>query len=134
MNHELLPEWTGTRWPPGGYPFKDGKTGKNFDPMAGDITERVRQVQAYRRANPHIFTDQNELDSSGIRTEIIAYICTHNPSICVGDIVAALPNPEAPRSPKCPKCSATDATPKYCPTCGGSKIDYYTCNQCQTKF
>jgi hypothetical protein len=112
----------------------DGRTGKNFDPCAGDISERVRQVQEHRRANSHIYTDQHELDSGYIRQQIIDYVCTRNPSLCVGEIKTMLENPEKPKSPACPKCGATDATPKYCASCGGSKIESYTCSSCGTKF
>lgn len=131
----LLPEWGGSRFPPGGYPYQDEKTGKVFDAMAGGLDDRVRQVREHRLANKHIFTDQSWFDTGFIRNQIVEYMCNRRPELCIEGLKAAIPNPaKTVVDATCPKCQSKDVAPKYCQSCGGSKIEAFVCNQCSARF
>jgi hypothetical protein len=134
----LLPEWQGTRFCPGGYPFTDGRTGYVFDAMAGGLNDRVADVMKHRRANPNLYppTEPKYLDRDWIRLEIIDFMCAKRPELC-GDL--PLPKPqklnviELPTT-ECQKCGATNWKPIFCPTCGGNRITGFECQNCHAKI
>lgn len=136
MNYTLKDEWTGTRFPAGGYPYVDARTGMKFDAMAGGINDRILDVQKHRRANPTVFPEQEWHDAGFIRQQIINFMCTKNTSLCIEtDAIKIASNASNfVQTQNCPQCgSATDAKPEYCASCGGSKIKWWIC-ACGQKF
>lgn len=133
---QLSPEWQGSRFCPGGYPYTDYKTGRVFDAMAGGLDDRVRQVQDHRRANASLYS-ASDLDAGVVRQQIIDFMCNRRPSLCGGTDSATMPNPNPAillPTANCPSCGALDAKPEMCASCGGSRVKYWTCNVCGTKY
>jgi len=133
--NRLDEQWLGTRFPPGGFPFQDQRTGQVFNAMAGGMEDRIIDVQKHRRANPNIYPEEKYHTTDFIRQEIIDFMCNAKPSICGGQ------DPVAPRSPaalvqtvECPKCgSSSNAKPEFCASCGGNRIKFWICS-CGEKF
>jgi hypothetical protein len=135
MSHQLLPQWMGSLFPPGGWPYQDERTGMKFDSMAGGLDDRVLQVRQHRRANPNQYPNPADYDSGLIRQQIIDYACERRPELCGGDEIPKAANPAAVRqSADCPKCgSPSNATPTYCSSCSGNRVKFWTCS-CGEKF
>ena len=128
----LLPQWQGSAWPPGGYPFQDPRTGMKFDAMAGNIDHKVAQVRQHRLANPTAYPNGERTNPDAVRQEIVDYICGKNPALCMEGFVPPTPNPSNPaaivQTVNCPKCGLLDAKPTICPTCSGTRVKYWTCS------
>lgn len=136
MNYTLKDEWTGTRFPPGCWPYVDARTGMRFDPCAGGLSDRVMDVQKHRRANPNVFPEQEWHDAGFIRQQIVNFVCAKSPAICIETdaILQAVKAGGFVQTQNCPNCSsATDAKPVYCQSCGGNKISHWLCS-CGQKF
>ena len=131
----LNDEYQGSRFPPGGYPFHDNRTGMNFDAMQGGIEDRVSQVIKHRIANPNLYptSEPKFLDRAWVRLEIEDQICSNRPSICGNTTAYAPPPPinqiEFPTTP-CPRCGVTNWKANLCPTCGRAKVTSYSCIGC----
>lgn len=135
---KLKPEWQGTRFPPSGWPFTDGRTGMKFDPNAGDIRERTTQVLNHRRANLHIYPKDEEggrfHDRASVAIEIEEFICNMRPELCDN---GEIPRPaidivETPAS-TC-VCGKVAWVAVLCPTCGGRKVQGYKCSNCSAPY
>jgi hypothetical protein len=136
MSHQLAQEWLGSRFPPGGYPYQDERTGMRFDAMAGGMDDRVLQVRQHRIANPNQYPNPADYDSGLIRQQVTNYICERRPELCGGDaVIPTIPNPATLRqSADCPKCgSPSNAVATMCASCGGNKVKYWTCS-CGERF
>lgn len=126
----------GTQWPPSGYPYVDGRTGKKFDGMSADLDMQVKNVLTHRQANPRIYPpDQAEfLNPASVRQELVNYICSLKPELCGQPEVKTQTNLVVPQPNKvCPKCQGTVFKANYCQTCGsGNKIKSWSCVACGT--
>jgi len=136
--NRLRDEFRGTRWIRGGYPYRDERTGFNFDPNHGDIREKVELVLKHRRANPHFYppSDGQYFDKNFIAGQIETYICQQKPDLC-GDgpyVAPPVTNVTVQPSKQCPKCLNVDWKPIYCPTCSGQRITGWECNVCHGKI
>ena len=133
----LLPQWQGSAWPPGGFPFTDPRTGMKFDAMSGNIDHKVQQVQQHRRANPSVYPNGEGMNPDAIRQEIVDFMCAKNISLCMEGSVAPTVRPGNPaaivQTVNCPSCGKLDATPNFCVTCGGNKVRSWSCS-CGTEF
>lgn len=126
---------------PGGYYFKDPKTGRVFDGMAITFIAQCKLIREHRLANPRVYppSDFKSINLQSIGDELAAAICNrlgNNPKYCV-DVQAqahaaavAAAVQAAPRL--CPKCGKP-LEPIYCRTCGGQKIKGYRCTACGTQ-
>lgn len=120
-------------WPPGGYPFKDPRTGKVFDGMSADLGLQAKNVVIHRRGNPRVYppNDTGWFDVGAIRQEIINYMCSLRPELCTDGVPLPLNEPAAFAVQKpahaCPKCGSHEASPVYCKTCSGQKITGWKC-------
>ena len=133
----LREEWRGSRWPQGGWPYRDERTGMFFDPNHGDMRDKIPAVQKHRRANPHIYPphDTQYFDPEFIRAQIEEYMCRQKPQLC-GDgaipykpVVNVIVTPTTP----CSGCGAVNYEAEFCKSCGGSKIQNFKCKDCGTK-
>jgi hypothetical protein len=133
----LLPQWQGSAWPPGGFPFVDPRTGMKFDAMSGNIDHKIGQVQQHRRANPTVYPNGEGTSADFIRQEIVDYMCGRNMSLCMEGTITSMAKPSNPaaivQTVNCPSCGKIDAVPTFCVTCGGNKVKYWTCS-CGTQF
>lgn len=133
----LKDEWKGTKFPNGGWPFVDSRTGKVFDPNAGDIRDRANQVISHRRANPHIYSpsELKYLDRDWVMAEIEDYICKVNPSLCGdGQVQRPTVNVTVMPTTPCSACGSTQYEAEMCPSCGTPRVVAYRCKQCKTRF
>jgi hypothetical protein len=125
-------------WPPGGYPFVDKRTGKNFDGMSADLGMQAKNVADHRKANPAIYplSEGQWFDDLFIRQEIIEYMCSLRPELCYDGSAVKNPiwtEPVPPAGKTCIKCSGTEMSPTYCKTCSGRKVVSWKCNKCGTE-
>lgn len=135
MSLQLKVEWRGTRFPSGGFPYVDAKTGFKFDAMAGNLEYRIKDVRKHRLANPNVYSDNKYLDEDFIRQEIIEFMCHKTPEICQegGDVdLSTIPVDDPSKmvqTQTCPNCgSSTSAHPVFCSSCGGNKIKWWLCS------
>lgn len=134
MSLQLRPEWRGTRFPNGGYPYQDRKTGFKFDAMAGNLEDRIKDVRKHRMANPTLYPDVKDLDSDNIRQEIIDYMCHRSPELCQeGDVdLSLIPRNDVSaivQTQTCVNCgSSTNAKPVMCASCGNNRVKYWMCS------
>ena len=131
----LLPQYQGSQFPPGGFPFTDPKSGRVFDAMAGGLADRIRDVTKHRLSNPAMYSG-DEINPDPIRQEIVDFMCGKRPQLCMEGFIPVIPNPAAlVQTVSCPTCGLLDAKPTFCPTCGGGdRIKFWTCNNCNTQF
>jgi hypothetical protein len=118
-------------WPPGGFPFKDARTGKNFEGMSADLDLQVLNVIQHRKANPSFYpsTETSAFEPANIRQQIIDYMCLLRPHLCGGPEIDRTYQAPVPTD-KCPKCGSDKAEPVFCRTCGGQKITGWKCVSC----
>ena len=98
------------------------------------IDERVRQVIAFRLANPKIYTDPNLLDFDYVKAQITISNCQRlgfNGQFCYEYF------PRVPQAAPAPRTCDIDGevlVPKYCPTCAGRRITGYECPKCRKEY
>lgn len=126
-------------FPPGGYAFRDGITGKNYDEMHITFEERVQQVIRDRSANARLFTDPKFVSVDYVADEISRQICSrihNNPMYCTDGpgIASSSPNNlTAPEGKKC-TCGSADLEVLLCSSCGGRKVEGYRCRACGNRL
>lgn len=130
-------------WPPGGFPFKDPRTGKTFDAMSADLALQAKNVIAHRSANPRIYPrdEAQYFFADAVKQEIVDQICANRPELCtdhVGGRIEPQPIPKGVTVPsvqagkRCYKCGGTEFDPIFCKTCSGSKVKAWLCRGCRT--
>jgi hypothetical protein len=119
---------------PGGFIYTDPKTGYKWDDTHSFLEDRVKQVLQHRLGNPTIFTDALWLGAGFISQQIQDYNCGrlgNDPSYCYDA------NPPVVKSlgtaKKCTDCGV-DLNPVMCKSCGGSKINGYSCPSCGKQY
>ena len=126
--------------PPGGYAYRDPKTGKHYVDMHTNFKTRVTEIIRDRKANPGIYpaTAIVEFDYDYVARQLSEYNCMrlgNDPRYCISD---TQPMPSAPEvltltGKKC-VCGSTEWLPNYCKTCGGKRLKGYICAQCGAKI
>lgn len=127
--------------PPGGYAFRDPKTGKHFTDML-TFNDQVAAIIQHRKANVHLYTPF-EFASASVAEELDAYTCQRlgfDNRYCTGGDLSQNTSDTEPRKKSepvtgapCPKCGSTQWTPIYCKTCSGKRITGYACSSCGTR-
>jgi hypothetical protein len=131
------------QFPPGGWPFRDPRTGWNVAGVKAyeqDYSLLATKIIDNRKSNPHLYppNDPKFFDHNSVVQEIFAQKYVTNPGLFVG----GTPAPIQPKKPvttlspttTCPKCGGTNFEPTYCPTCGGRRINGYKCKSCGSKL
>lgn len=126
--------------PPGGFPFVDKRTGRQFAGMSQDINGRAREVIQHRLSNPAIYpqSEPQHFSMEHVVREITDPICAKYPNYCmetrpVAPPAASLPTAAPqPVNPACPKCGGMDFDAQFCPTCSGHKLTGFKCKKCGT--
>lgn len=122
------------QFPPGGWPFKDERTGFKVGEYEGTPQMQAEKVIKNRRANPHIYptSEGHWFSRDAVVQEIYrnkfkthAYLFAGQPDKAAGTTQAKV---EVAAS-IC-ACGASDWEPIYCPTCSGKKIKSYKCRKC----
>lgn len=124
-------------FPPGGFKFKDPRTGLVFE--QGDFYHVVRMVIAHRSANSRIYpTNEIEfLNFDMVSAEIDAATCSrigNDPRFCEsGEPLRLVPAPDAKlvtMGKACYKCGNATGWETICPTCSGRRLNGYICEKC----
>jgi len=122
--------------PPGGYYFEDPKTAQRFEGMGITFNGQVGKIIEHRQANPKIYppADYKSLSFDHVAFELDNYTCTRigsHPRFCASPQAGRIPPMVSIVVPQCPKCGPGSAMiPKYCATCGGSRILSWKCGTC----
>lgn len=127
-------------FPPGGYAFRDPKTGKHYQDGHTNFRDRVKQVLRDRMANPSLY-DSGQLLDDNIAVEVSEYNCrrlNNDPRYCANGqaTIAQSVSASAPmvtQGKVCISCGGTLWEAIYCKTCGGKKIKGYKCVACGAK-
>lgn len=121
-------------FPPGGYAFRDPKTGLAFNGMEATLDGQIEKIVRHRLANPRFYplNEPHWLDRERVRQEIFQQIHAKHPELFVGydapprqtiKVVVSQPRNAC-------VCGSIEADPVYCKTCGGSKIKAWKCKKC----
>lgn len=125
-------------FPPGGFKFKDPRTGLVFD--QGDFYHVVRMVIAHRSANSRIYpTNEIEfLNFDMVSIELDCYTCSrigNDPRFCEsGEPLRLQPDEGAiaeEMNKKCYRCGNKMGFPLYCKSCHGQKLSGFICASCK---
>jgi predicted RNA-binding Zn-ribbon protein involved in translation (DUF1610 family) len=125
-------------FPPNGFEFIDPRTGFKIGGTDSNFDETVRKIIQHRLANPKIYppTDARCLTADFVSDELDTYTCNrlgNSPSYCkdMDERKVFIP-PFTIQKPAnaCPKCGETDAKPRFCQTCAGSRILGFICSKC----
>lgn len=122
----------GRPFPPGGYPFVDGRTGKKFDGSSADLKLQAENVIKHRQANPHVYNPEERkyLDKDWVMLEIEDFMCKSNPSICGDDLPPRPADPTfATPTQEC-ACGVRDWRAQFCKSCGSGKLQKWVCGGC----
>lgn len=118
-------------YPPGGFPFQDRITGKNYRDMSASFEVRVAQIVNDRLANKRLITNQNQVSPSAVAQELSEYVCEQlngNTRYCSG-AAPRVSVPQAFESGKaCKFCGKFELIKSVCVACGG-KVSY-VCHAC----
>jgi hypothetical protein len=124
---------------PGGWVFRDARTGMHFDGMSVSFNEQVAKIAQHRLSNPRVYDPTNRddakyLNEGFIKNELDDYQCNrlgHDKRWCVPkeDVEAAAMRETyyTQADPSiCPKCHKKMGN-LYCPTCSGQRIIGFKC-------
>jgi hypothetical protein len=122
-------------FPPGGWAFKDPRTGMSFNGMEATLDQQELKIIKHRLANPKVYSqsDINFFDRQYVRQEIFQQLQSRSPGLFVGyegELVRAVQFSAEPQpSGKC-SCGSEMFEPQYCPTCSGRKVIGFKCTDC----
>ena len=113
----------------GGFPFKDPRTGMDFNGMEGTFDDQVSKIAAHRFANPEKYP-RNEvgfLDRTSIENELEAFQANrlnNSPLYFYDD--------SKPQGQSLQQPAGKIVADKYCAKCGGSMAEIY-CQTCSSR-
>lgn len=119
-------------YPPGGYPFTDGRTGFKFPGMEDTFYGQVRAIIRHRLANENLYPRNQPqfLSLDHVAAELDVYQCNrlgNNPSFCTDGTIQVKSGP-ATNNP-CPACG-TLMNARFCATCPSQKWIGWGCPKC----
>lgn len=122
---------------PGGYPYVDPRTNMRFDGMEADFSEQVQKIIRHRTANPKIYppAEGKFLSTEFVADELDVYQCQrfgNDPKYC-SDGKPFVGTVGRVSERKCSICGGP-LVERLCPTCSGSRVIGYTCNNCKKDF
>lgn len=129
-------------FPPGGYPFIDHVTGKQYKETGATFNVRVKEIIRDRLANQRLFTDPKKVDPIHVSLELSEYVCARlkgNSQFCT-DGTLNQPQPviqqklDAIANRKCPNCGSLNLKATVCPTCAKIRVTGYECKDCGQKI
>lgn len=132
-------------YPPGGFPFKDPRTGKYYEGLSNDLNSRAREIIRDRLLNPKIYPQHESqwFAMTSVIDEIILPICIAWPNYCITDgkyfstgaenAAASTPQAKYVADVLCPQCGAGSwekvmKTPT-CKSCG-PRLAGWRCSNC----
>ena len=123
------------QFPPGGFGFKDARTGMMFNGYEGTPAMTAVKVIAHREANPSLYprSEGHWFSVDGIVQEIFEQKYATMPWLFIGgpdDPGLPTPQPRSLTAKGVCVCGATETEPVYCKTCGGQKVVNYKCKAC----
>jgi len=130
------------QFPPGGFGFKDPKTGFTCNGYEGTPAMHAVKIIAHRRANPNFYPagEAQWFDQASVVQEIYAQKAASHPHLFKGfPDVTLTPQKEhivsrvsAPTG-QC-SCGSSDFSEILCKTCGGRRVTGHRCNKCGKEF
>jgi hypothetical protein len=122
---------------PGGIIYDDPRTpAATWNDGHTFLDERAQQVITFRRANPSIYPEPEWTNHAFVVQQLVEFNCRRigfNPEYCMDSTPAAPAPAVAQPERKCPECG-TALIPVYCQTCGGAKINSWSCQSCKKDF
>jgi hypothetical protein len=124
---------------PNGFEFIDSRTGYKIGGTSSNFDDTVKKIIEHRLGNPTIYppTDMRYLTIDFVAEELDAHTCNrlgNNPHYCrdMEERKVVIPEIYKNQQPAsaCPKCGETDAKPRFCQTCAGSRILGWICVKC----
>ena len=138
MQRQMLIRTEGV-WPPGGFPFLDGVTGKEWKDTRTSFSERIKQVIAARSANPRLVGNPMLLETKYVAVEISIQNCERlrgDPRYCTGGAKPVAQSAAAPAPPPtliagmvCKFCNAQTVSKSVCVSCGNRTT--FNCTTCK---
>lgn len=124
-------------WPPGGFQYSDGTTGKQYNEGHYTFEDLVRAVIRDRLANKRLWTDVRLVDTEYVATQVSEQNCARlngDNRFCSGNGagVAAPSYVGSPMEAKC-ICGSKDLESKTCVSCGNKRVGY-RCRKCGNEF
>jgi predicted RNA-binding Zn-ribbon protein involved in translation (DUF1610 family) len=128
-------------FPPGGFSFKDARTGyevKGNAAMEQTADGLATKIIKVRRANPHLYnpSEAQWFDHTLVVQEIYAVKAQTHPQLFQnyqGNLsvpVVVQSDKLAQTGVKCPACASENVTGIKCKTCAGTRIKSYHCESC----
>lgn len=126
------------QFPPGGWPFKDERTGFKVGEYEGTPEMQAEKVIKNRRANPHLYpaAEGHWFSRDAVVQEIYrnkfkthAYLFAGRPDKTASSVLSP-PRKQIEQAASICACGANYFEPVYCPTCSGKRIKSYKCRKC----
>lgn len=124
------------QFPPGGWGFKDKRTGFECKPHEGTPAMHAVKIIANRKGNPHFYPpgEPQWFDASMIIQEIYAQKAATHPYLFKGhsdvQIIPRTQRSEVITDKPCPSCGGTEWELTFCKTCAGRRVTGKKCKSC----
>lgn len=127
-----------SQFPPSGWPYRDPKTGMDFNGYQGSPQIIAVKIAEHRRANPKFYPGNEGQNVESIVQEIYAAKFAVAPWMFKGQpdrnpvyqsATQSQPSNERVNGAAC-SCGSTEYIPVYCPTCSGRRITGRKCASC----
>lgn len=125
-------------FPPGGYEFKDPRTGMTFNGHEANFQQQISNIIRHRQGNPKIYPpgEVGFMDRVNIANELSEFNCArlkNDPAYCMdGKIRVAAKDVGDTVGKPCPKCGEP-LREKLCSTCLGRRVIGLICLKCDTE-